>query len=156
MDWLTVMGLSAAVLGAASTGAMFSPGPWYDALRKPSWTPPNWLFPLAWTALYAAMVWAAYRIAQTPIDVAAPGLAFWAAQIVFNALWSPVFFGLRKLGAALVVLIGLWVCVGMTTVLFWRVDLVAGLLFAPYVVWVSYAGALNAVIWRGNPKAAGT
>lgn len=150
MDWITLAGFVAAAVGAAATGALFSPGPWYDALLKPAWTPPNWLFPLAWTLLYAAMVWAAYRVSRAPMALAAPGLAFWSAQIAFNALWSPIFFGQKKLGAALVALCGLWICVVATTALFFRVDLVAGLLFAPYVVWVSYAGALNAVIWRSN------
>ena len=151
MDWLTLSGLIAAVMGAGATGARFSPGPWYDQLNKPSWTPPDWLFPIAWTLLYAAMVWAAYRITRAPIELAAPALAFWAAQIVFNALWSPVFIGLRKKGAAHVVLIGMWISVVMRTSLVLRVDLIAGLLFVPYVVWVSYAGALNATIWRTNP-----
>lgn len=80
-----------------------------------------------------------------------PALAFWSAQIVLNAVWSPIFFGLQRLGAALVVLICLWVAVLLTMVLFWRADLIAGLLIAPYVVWVSFAGALNAWIWRANP-----
>ncbi|WP_112320758.1 tryptophan-rich sensory protein TspO [Oceanibium sediminis] len=151
MDWITLAGLSLAVMGAASTGAMFSPGEWYETLEKPAWTPPKWLFPLAWTALYIAMAWAAYRVAQAPLELAAPALAFWAAQIVLNAVWSPVFFGLRRLGAALVVLCLMWVAVVMTTVLAFRADTLAGLLLAPYVVWVSYAGALNAVIWRNNP-----
>ena len=150
MDWITLSGLCLAVMGAASTGAMFSPGAWYDDLRKPGWTPPNWLFPLAWTALYIAMAWAAYRLTQAPLAVAAPALAFWAAQIVLNAVWSPVFFGLKKLGVALIVLVFLWVAVVATTVLAFRADTLAGVLLVPYIVWVSYAGALNAVIWRDN------
>ncbi|MEM8871337.1 MAG: TspO/MBR family protein [Pseudomonadota bacterium] len=150
MDWLTLAGLTAAVFGAASTGALFSPGRWYDTLDKPVWTPPNWLFPVAWTFLYAAMVWAAYRVSGDDADLATPALAFWTAQIVFNALWSPVFFGLHRIGSALIVLICLWVCVVATTILFFRIDVLAGALFVPYVIWVSYAGALNAAILRSN------
>lgn len=150
MDWITLAGLTVAVMGAASTGAMFGPGAWYDTLQKPVWTPPNWLFPLAWTILYAVMIYAAYRVAQGPIELAAPALAFWAAQIVLNALWSPVFFGLRKLGAALFVLGLLWGAVLATIILFWRVDWLSGALMVPYLFWGSYAGALNARIWLDN------
>lgn len=59
MEWLTLAGFVAAVMAAASTGAAFPPGPWYDTLTKPGWTPPDWLFPVAWTALYAGMASAA-------------------------------------------------------------------------------------------------
>lgn len=151
MDWLTLAGFVAAVMAAASTGAAFPPGPWYDTLTKPGWTPPDWLFPVAWTALYAGMAYAAWRVTAADAALAMPALAFWSAQIVLNAVWSPIFFGLQRLGAALVVLICLWVAVLLTMVLFWRADLIAGLLIVPYVVWVSFAGALNAWIWRANP-----
>lgn len=151
MDWITLAGLALAVMAAASTGAMFPPGDWYDALDKPNWTPPNWLFPVAWTALYIAMVIAAWRVSSAPGDIAGPALAFWAAQIALNAIWTPVFFGLRRLGAALVVLSGLWIAVAATILLSARADTIAALLLAPYLVWVSYAGALNASIWRRNP-----
>lgn len=148
MEWITAIGFTGAAMAAASTGAMFSPGPWYDALSKPVWTPPNWLFPLAWTVLYIAMVYAAWRVAQTADP--GPALALWACQIAFNALWSPVFFGKRLIGAALLVIGPLWLAVLGTTILFWQADTLAGLLFAPYVVWTSYAAALNFDIWRRN------
>ncbi|MEO0912846.1 MAG: TspO/MBR family protein [Pseudomonadota bacterium] len=148
MDWLTLTGLTGAVIAAATTGAVFPPGPWYDKLEKPAWTPPNWLFPLAWTALYVAIIYAAYRITKTADP--APALAFWACQIAFNALWTPIFFGLRKIGSALPVIAALWASVFITLVLFWQRDIIAGMLFVPYIVWVSYAGALNFDIWRRN------
>ena len=155
MDWVTLIGFAVAVMAAGATGAMFPPGPWYDTLEKPSWTPPNWLFPLAWTALYAAMVYAAWRVSKVEIalagpSVVAPALAMWAAQITLNALWTPVFFGLRKIGAALAVLAALWVAVLVTLGLFLRADTLAGLLLVPYLIWVSYAAALNFTIWRTN------
>ncbi len=148
MDWLTFAGFTGAVIAAASTGAAFPPGQWYDDLDKPGWTPPNWLFPLAWTALYAAIIFAATRVAATPDP--APALAFWACQIAFNGLWTPVFFGLRKLGGALMVIAGLWLSVLITLILFWQADTLSGVLFVPYLIWVSYAGALNFDIWRRN------
>jgi tryptophan-rich sensory protein len=138
---------------AATTGAMFSPGAWYDALKKPSWTPPNWLFPVAWTTLYLLMSVAAAR--ASAVEGAAFGLAFWSVQIAFNTLWTPVFFGLRRMRAALVIMGFLWVSVAATTVAFFQLDLWAGLMFVPYLVWVTVAGALNLSVVRLNPDVAG-
>jgi tryptophan-rich sensory protein len=149
MDWGLFLTFLAACGGAAATGAMFQPRAWYDALQKPSWTPPNWLFPVAWTTLYLLMSLSAMRVAQLPD--AGQALAFWAMQIAFNTLWTPVFFGLRRMRAALVVMVFLWVSVAATTVTFWQVDWLAGLMFLPYLVWVSVAGALNFSVWRLNP-----
>jgi translocator protein len=126
---------------AATTGAMFSPGAWYDALKKPTWTPPNWLFPVAWTSLYILMSAAA----------AGMGLALWSVQIAFNTLWTPVFFGLRRMRAALGVMVFLWGSVAATTLAFFQLDLWAGLMFVPYLVWVTVAGALNLSVVRLNP-----
>ena len=152
-SWITFAALLAASLAAGSTGAVFKPGPWYQKLRKPSWTPPNWAFPVVWTTLYLTMAYAAWRVALSPSDWAGPALALWAWQMVMNALWSPIFFGLRRLGAALVALTGLWIAVALTTAAFARVDPLAGLLMAPYVLWVTIAGALNFALWRMNPDA---
>ena len=149
MDWGLFLTFLAACGGAAATGAMFQPGAWYDALQKPSWTPLNWLFPVAWTTLYLLMSLSAMRVAQLPD--AGQALAFWAMQIAFNTLWTPVFFGLRRMRAALVVMVFLWVSVAATTVTFWQVDWLAGLMFLPYLVWVSVAGALNFSVLRLNP-----
>jgi translocator protein len=153
LPWLTLAGFLAAAFGAASTGTLFSPGAWYRTLSKPSWTPPDWLFPIAWTLLYLAMSIAAWRVAYAGDAWVLPALALWSWQIVMNALWSPVFFGLRRLGAALVVISFLWLAVALTTAVFLYVDAVAGYLMVPYLVWVSYAGALNAALWRANPEA---
>lgn len=151
MDWIAFALFLAAAAAAGSTGAAFPPGPWYDRLDKPAWTPPRWLFPLAWTGLYIAMSVAAARVSV--LQGAGPALALWALQIALNAVWSPVFFGLRRPGAALAVLAALWLAVAGTTLAFLALDRVAGLLFVPYLVWVSYAGALNLAIWRRNPGA---
>ncbi|MEL7026805.1 MAG: TspO/MBR family protein [Pseudomonadota bacterium] len=134
---------------AGATGAMFPPGAWYDALEKPSWTPPNWLFPVAWTLLYIAIAIAGARIAVLPGNGLA--LALLAAQFGFNTLWTPVFFGLRRMGAAMVVLAILWALVAACMLAFFQLDLIAGLLFVPYLIWVTVAGALNWSVWRLNP-----
>ncbi|MEL6424325.1 MAG: TspO/MBR family protein [Pseudomonadota bacterium] len=152
IDWLVLFGFGVAAMAAASTGAAFPPGDWYKALNKPAWTPPNWLFPVAWTALYIGIVIAAWRMALSDHPLAPLAIAAWSAQIALNAVWSPVFFGLRSLGGAMGVLVALWLAVAATLVVASYVDGTAALLFVPYLVWVSYAGALNFAIWRGNPE----
>ena len=137
---------------AATTGAMFSPGAWYDALKKPSWTPPNWLFPVAWTTLYILMSAAAAR--ASAVEGSGMGLALWSVQIAFNTLWTPVFFGLKRMRAALVIMVFLWGSVAATMVAFFQLDVWSGLMFVPYLAWVSTAFALNFSVVRLNPEAA--
>ncbi|MDJ0825340.1 MAG: TspO/MBR family protein [Rhodobacter sp.] len=148
MEYLVFAIFLAACFAAGTTGAAFPPGPWYESLKKPGWTPPNWLFPIAWTVLYVLIAWAATRVAFVPGNGVA--LAFFALQFSLNTLWTPIFFGLRRLGQGMAVLVALWVAVvGMlvSTVL---LDRTAALMLVPYLVWVSYAGALNFWIWRNN------
>jgi tryptophan-rich sensory protein len=140
----------AACFAAGATGVMFTPGEWYRALKKPFWTPPAWLFPVVWTVLYLCMASAGARIALLAGTVPETGfaLALWALQIALNTLWTPVFFGLHRIMAGMIVLTLLWMAVAATTVAFWQIDLIAGLLFLPYIAWVTVAGALNfAVLW---------
>ncbi|MEL7343681.1 MAG: TspO/MBR family protein, partial [Pseudomonadota bacterium] len=125
----------ASCFAAGATGAMFPPGDWYDGLKKPSWNPPNWLFPVAWTTLYLLMSFAAARVAMSEGAGVGIGLALFALQIALNTLWTPVFFGLRRMGAALVVVALLWVAVLATMIAFWQVDTLAGVAFIPYLVW---------------------
>lgn len=154
MDYALFFTYLGACGAAAATGALFSPGEWYKGIEKPTWTPPDWLFPVAWTTLYLCMSLAAMRVAQSG-DVRAPqALGFWTIQITLNALWSPVFFGLRRMRTALVVVALLWVAVAVTLVAFFRIDWIAGLLFLPYIAWVTIATALNAAVWRRNPAMA--
>jgi tryptophan-rich sensory protein len=150
MEFFTLFLTYLAACGAAAaTGALFQPGDWYKSLNKPRWTPPDWLFPVAWTLLYLCMSVAAARVAM--LSNAGQALALWSVQIALNALWTPVFFGLRRLGAGLVIIFLLWLAVAATMLAFWQVDWIAGLLFAPYLLWVSIAGALNRSIWVRNP-----
>jgi tryptophan-rich sensory protein len=152
MDWGLFTIFLAACAAAAATGSMFSPGTWYRDLAKPVWTPPDWAFPVVWTLLYLSAAVAAARVA--PMDGSAYGMAFWAMQIAFNTLWTPIFFGLRRIRAAFVVMVGLWIGVAGTMVSFFALDWIAGALFVPYLVWVTVAGALNASVWIKNPKEA--
>ncbi|MEJ6403373.1 tryptophan-rich sensory protein TspO [Yoonia sp. 2307UL14-13] len=146
--WLFLMFLTAC-FGAGATGAAFPPGEWYEKLNKPSWVPPNWLFPVAWTTIYLLMSFAGARVAV--LEGSAYAMAFWAMQIAFNALWTPVFFGLRRLKGALPVMAVLWLSVLGCTVTHWQLDMWAGLAFVPYLVWVTVAGALNVAMVRLNP-----
>ncbi|MCP1675821.1 tryptophan-rich sensory protein [Natronocella acetinitrilica] len=152
MSWLTLFVFLGACMAAATTGALFQPGEWYRRLDKPVWTPPDWLFPIAWTGLYIAMAVAAWRVAYAEAALVPLGLALWACQIALNTLWTPIFFGLRRLQAGLIVLSLLWIAVVATTIVFFAIDTLSGWLFLPYVVWVSYAGALNYSLLVRNPS----
>ena len=151
MDWTLFLTYMAACGAAAATGAMIQPGAWYASLNKPSWTPPDWVFPVTWTVLYFCMSYAAMRVALLPDTGQA--LAFWSVQIALNTLWTPVFFGLKRMRAGLVVIALLWLSVAATMLTFWSHDVIAGLLFAPYLLWCSIAGALNYSVLTRNPGA---
>ena len=149
MNWALFFTYLAACGGAAATGAVFSPDQWYRDLNKPGWTPPDWVFPVTWTTLYICMSLAAMRVA--PLEGSALAMGFWAVQITVNALWSPVFFGLKRIRQALIAVSALWVAVAITMISFARLDWIAGLLFVPYLIWVSIATALTASVLRRNP-----
>ena len=144
----------ALVAAAAFTGSYFRPGPWYDRLTKPSWNPPRWLFPIAWTILYAMIAAAGWMVwrAAGPGEWLTP-ISLWLLQLALNAAWSPAFFGLKRPGVALVVVSGMWVTIVATIVAFFEVSAGAAWLMVPYLIWVSYAAVLNAWIWRKNPNA---
>jgi Tryptophan-rich sensory protein (mitochondrial benzodiazepine receptor homolog) len=141
--------LLASCFAAGATGALFPPGPWYERLQKPSWVPPNWMFPVVWTTLYFLMAFAGARVAG--LEGSGLAMALWSLQIAFNTLWTPVFFGLRRLSGALPVMAGLWCSVLATTIALWQLDIYAGLAFLPYLIWVSVAAALNVAMVRLNP-----
>ena len=135
--------------GAAATGAVFPPGEWYKTLAKPDWTPPDWVFPVAWTTIYLCISFAGARVAG--MEGSGYAMAFFAAQVAFATLWTPVFFGLRRLKGALWVMAALWLSVLATTVAMFRLDLWAGIAFLPYLAWVSVAAALNTRVMQMNP-----
>ncbi len=156
LDWISPNILSFAVfvglvLAAAVFGGQWGAGPWYNALSKPSWTPPNWLFPVAWTVLYLMIAVAGWLIWETPHESQNLLLAVWGIQLLLNAGWSYIFFGRKEIGLAFIELSGLWLSIAAFILLAWPVNPNASLLFIPYLIWVSYAGALNAAIWRRNP-----
>jgi tryptophan-rich sensory protein len=137
-----------ACCAAATTGIIFKPGAWYASLQKPAFTPPNWLFPVAWTTIYLLLAWAGYRLTQLPGSETV--LALWAAQIALNTLWTPVFFGANRMLAAMVILAVLWVVVAVMVVMALQLDVITGLILFPYLVWLCVAAALNFSILRHN------
>lgn len=149
MDYALFFTFLAACAAAATTGAVFEPGKWYDGLNKPWWTPPGFVFPITWTVLYLSMAYAASRVAG--LEGAGQALAFWALQIALNTLWTPIFFGLHRMRFAMVVMVCLWLAVAATMAAFMTLDPLAGWLLAPYLVWVTIAGALNFSVMLRNP-----
>ena len=141
-----------ACAAAASTGFFFNPGPWYESLAKPGFTPPGWAFPLAWSVIYLLLAWVGYRLSLMPGSQVV--LALWAAQIALNTLWTPVFFGAHHIFASMVILVVLWLVVAAMVVMAVRLDLITGLILFPYLAWLCVACALNFSILRKNPSSA--
>ena len=144
-----------ATFAAAAIGSMATfrnVATWYPTLQKPSWTPPSALFGPVWTVLYLAMSvagWRAWRKAESAA-ASAGVIRLYGAQLILNALWSVLFFGLRRPDLALVDIVALWLLLALALVRFGRLDRLAGVLWAPYLAWVSFATALNAAIWYLN------
>jgi len=134
---------------AAVFGAQFMPGPWYAGLRKPPLNPPNWVFGPVWSVLYLAMAVSGWLVWRARPGSALP-LSLWAGQLILNAAWSFIFFGLQRPGAALLEILALLVVLLLATGSFFRVGILPGALFLPYTAWVSFAAYLNAGIWYLN------
>lgn len=151
-SWLGLFFWILLSFGPAALGAVFTPGTWYAGLNKPSWTPPGWVFGPVWTALYFMMAVAAWRVWQHGgFGAQRRPLTCFIGQLVLNAAWTPLFFGLHLPAAAFGVLLLLWGTIMLTMIGFFRVSRFAGWLLAPYLAWASYAAALNFAIWRLNP-----
>lgn len=141
------------VVAAAFFGGQWGANDWYRTLAKPSFTPPNWLFPIAWSVLYLMIAVAGFLVWKKGGPNANLALIVWVAQLVPNAIWSYIFFGRNELGLALAVLLIMWALIVLFMILAWAVDQNATLLFVPYFIWVSYAGVLNYTILKMNPAA---
>jgi benzodiazapine receptor len=143
------------LLGATGAlGGQWGADAWYKRLSKPAWTPPNWLFPPVWLVLYLMIAMAGWLIWISGDENRPLILGIWAVQLILNASWSYIFFGRHQLGWGLAEIVALWVSIVGFIVTAWSVDQTASLLFFPYLIWVSYAAALNASIWMRNPAAA--
>jgi len=148
---LALAGWLALTFAAASLGALFLPGQWYAALKKPSWNPPNWIFGPVWTTLYTIMAvaaWLVWRRGGWPAQ-RRPLLLF-LAQLALNATWTPLFFGLHRPGLAFAEIALLWLAIAATLAAFCSVSRAAVWLLVPYLAWVSFAAVLNLSLWRLN------
>ena len=133
----------------AAISTQFAPGPWYEALEKPLWTPPNWVFAPVWSILYTMMAvsaWMVWRQLQT----LGWQITLWLAQLALNSMWSWLFFGLQRPGLAAVEIMILLATIIATIFAFFQTYRPAGLLLAPYATWVTFAAVLNLSIWRLN------
>ncbi|MCT4577187.1 TspO/MBR family protein [Donghicola sp.] len=153
MDWTIFIILLAASGAAAASGVLFKPGAWYVSLQKPSFTPPNWAFPVVWTTLYVLMALAGARAAFAGGPLLGMAMALWALQIALNTLWTPVFFGAHRIRLGMVIISIMWITIAILMGVLWQIDWLAGMLFVPYLAWVTVAAALNGSIWRNNPDA---
>lgn len=147
---IALAGFLLVTFAAPALAAFFPmPGAWYGTLNKPSWNPPAWLFGPVWTALYTLMAVAAWLVWKK-VGCSRP-LAIYAIQLALNAAWTPLFFGFHQIGMALVVIVCLWMAILATLLSFWKVRTAAGLMFVPYLIWVSFATVLNFTLWSLNP-----
>ncbi|MCW5552750.1 MAG: tryptophan-rich sensory protein [Verrucomicrobiae bacterium] len=151
---LKVLGLAGWLLlcfAAAAFGGLFMPGAWYAQLQKPTWNPPNWIFGPVWTVLYTMMAVAAWLVWGRGGVAAQRGpLGWFLLQLLLNAAWSALFFGLHNPGLAFVEIVLLWSAILRTLIAFWKVQRVASLLLLPYLAWVSFAAVLNFTLWQLN------
>ena len=152
IGWL-VLSYAASAIGALGSIQAQS---FYAQLSQPSWAPPAWLFGPVWTILYTLMGIAAWLVwRQGGFAAQKRPLSLFLAQLAINALWSWIFFAWQLGGLAFAEIILLWLLIVATTISFWRVNRNAGVLMAPYLLWVSFAAALNFALWRMNPQILG-
>jgi len=133
----------ALVLITSSFGAIFRPGPWYDELIKPALTPPGWIFTPVWLTLYLMIAIAGWLVWQKNRSIKNPAIVCWGCQIVLNALWSWLFFGLQSPALALVNIFLLLILILAFIRFSWPVSRSASILFMPYALWVAFATYLN-------------
>lgn len=137
----------------SGTATQSSVTTWFPTLIKPSFNPPGWLFAPVWSLLYtmmgiaAGLVWSRIDFEREAVRKA---LIFFVIQLALNALWSILFFGLKNPMLALIEIVLLWLMIYETYVKFLKIDKIAGYLFIPYLLWVSFATVLNASIWWLN------
>ena len=138
------------IAGAATQSSVKT---WFPTLEKPFFNPPSWVFAPVWSFLYIIMGVAAGRIwgrIEFEREAVTKALTFFVIQLVLNALWSILFFGLKNPLLALIEIVLLWLMIYETYLKFRKIDKVSGYIFIPYLAWVTFATALNAGIWWLN------
>jgi benzodiazapine receptor len=148
VGWLA---LCLAVGGVSSTFNVHAIPTWYRALVKPPLNPPDWVFAPVWTTLYVLMAIAVWLIWKTrPSACRISGMRLFAAQLLFNFLWSWIFFGRRQIGTAVIDIVLLWIAILLCILNFKKMSHKAAWLMVPYLAWVTFATYLNVAIWRLN------
>lgn len=150
--WLLASFAAAGMGGLASVNA----AGFYGDLVRPPWAPPAWLFGPVWSVLFLLMGVAAWLVWRDHgFRGAGAALKLYLAQLLANALWSWLFFAWRQGAFAFAEVTVLWLLIAATIFSFWRLNRLAALLLVPYLAWVSFAAALNFVLWRLNPEVLG-
>jgi translocator protein len=157
-EWFVLTGFLAATFAASAIGGIAtasSVSSWYPTLIKPSWNPPASVFAPVWTILYVMIAiagWRTWRRLATPASrpAARAVLTGFFVQLALNALWSVLFFGLRRPDLAFIEIVALWAALFWMQIRLTRLDRTAAWLWLPYLLWVSFATALNFAIWRLN------
>jgi len=140
-------------LGAGILGSFFTTSSiqiWYATLIKPPFSPPNWIFGPVWTTLYVLMGISLYLVWISKSRLKQKAIYIFLLQLVLNALWSVVFFGLHNPALALIEIVSLWISISITILVFQKISKPASYLLYPYLVWVSIASILNYSIWILN------
>ena len=144
-----ILCLAVSSVGGAITAT--SVDTWYQALAKPSFNPPDWVFAPVWTTLYFLMGVSGWRIWRRRASRATRGaLALFGLQLFLNFAWSVLFFGFQRIDLALIDIVILFVAIVANMILFWRIERLATLLLVPYAAWVVFAIVLNVSIWLLN------
>ena len=151
MNWQTliifiILCQTAGILGAIFTVKAIPT--WYKNLKKPSFNPPNWLFGPVWTLLYLLMGVSGYLLWQN--NHSSTGIILFFTQLALNAVWTPLFFGAKKLGLAFFEITLMWLAIIMTIIFAWNIYPLASILLIPYLFWVTFASVLNFSIWQLN------
>ncbi|WP_373487207.1 TspO/MBR family protein [Blastomonas sp.] len=147
-----ILAAMAALIVAAGGATITDLGPWYQGLTQPSWTPPNWLYGVAWTLIFALAAlaslaaWRGAPNANTRTKV----IGLFAFNGFLNVLWSLLFFRVQRPDWALIEVAALWLSVAFLIVYCGRFSKPAALLLLPYLAWVSVVAALNAAIVQLN------
>ncbi|NWG24390.1 MAG: tryptophan-rich sensory protein [Pseudorhodoplanes sp.] len=152
--WLKPIAVAAAaaVVVAFLGGTLTDTGAWYQALRKPPWQPPDWLFGPVWTLIFALVALSAATAWRKAPDRASRDwvVGLFALNGFLNVLWSLLFFQLRRPDWALIEVVFLWLSILLLIVVAWRFSRLAGALLFPYLAWVTFAAWLNLAIVRLN------
>jgi tryptophan-rich sensory protein len=147
-----VVAAVAACVVAAAGGLATEIGPWYRALRKPSWQPPDWAFAPAWTLIFTLTAWAGVLAWRHAPDDAVRGtvIAVFAANGVLNMVWSFLFFRAHRPDWALAEVAALWLSIVALIATLAGLSTLGAMLLVPYLLWVSFAAFLNLTIVRLN------